>query len=124
MAYCTTDELAEFTGSALDADTVLSPLIAKADRQIDARLEKAGISGTEGDNYLKNASLNLSAIQLITRQQLDGSRPGSLSLGGALSFSNNLGELAKRIKDEADEAINAYIATYGNGPTYIIKVNG
>lgn len=124
VKYCSTDELVEFTGSTLDATTVLTPLIEKADRQIDARLEKAGLTGSSGDGYLKNACLNLATVNLVTRQQLDGSRPGSLSLGGNLSFSNNLGEVCKRLRDEADEAINVYIATYGSGPTYIRKVNG
>lgn len=124
VKYCTTDELVEFTGSSLDATTVLTPLIEMADREIDAALSKADVTGSAGDD-LKNACLHLAAAKLIVRQQLDGSRPGSLSLGGNLSFSNNLPELVKYLREVAYDHVRTYILTYGtSSPTYLKKVNG
>jgi hypothetical protein len=124
VKYCSTAELVEFTGSTLDATTVLTPLIEKADREIDARLAEADVTGSAGDEDLKNACIDLATVNLIIRQQMDGSRPGSLSLGGNLSFSNNLDALVRFLRDDAKAHIESYIKTTDSGPTYIVKVKG
>jgi hypothetical protein len=123
VKYCSTAELVEFTGSTLDATTVLTPLIEKADREIDARLARADVTGSAGNDDLKNACLDLATVNLVIRQQMDGSRPASLNLGGNLSFSNNLDALVRFLKADAESHIDSYIATCDSGPTYIVKVN-
>ena len=64
--YCSTTELVALSGSALDATTILTPIITAADREIDAYLAPYGLSGS-ADGACKQASLKLSMAGLLER---------------------------------------------------------
>ncbi len=106
MSYCSTAELVSATGAAYDTAT-LQALIDRADRQIDARLNAAGVTG--GGNAIKEASLSLSISMLLTRMRMDGTKPASLSLGG-LSMSDNIDQAIKDLEARAWAVVNEHIA--------------
>jgi len=67
MGYCTTDELVALSGTTLDATTILTPIIAAADREIDAFLTTYGLTGSSTQGAIKQASLKLSMAGLLER---------------------------------------------------------
>lgn len=66
MGYCDTTELVALSGSSLDSTTVLTPIIAAADREIDAYLTPYGLSASSS-GACKQASLKLSMSGLLER---------------------------------------------------------
>jgi len=106
MSYCSTAELVSATGATYDA-AVLQALIDRADRQINAKLNAARVSGS-GD-AIKEASLSLSTSMLLTRMRLDGTKPASLSMGG-LSMSDNIDTAIKDLEARAWQLVEEHIA--------------
>lgn len=121
MSYCSTAELVNLTGSTASA-TILQEVIDEADRQIDARLALAGLTGSGG--AIKSASMHLSIAGLLTRMRMDGEKPGSLSIPG-LSMSDNIDAAIAEHRSSADQMLAVFIAyqTRGN-QIYLYKVNG
>ncbi|HOO04737.1 MAG TPA: hypothetical protein PLJ11_08460 [Methanomassiliicoccales archaeon] len=106
MAYSTTTELKNLTGTVL-TDQILSDIIAQADRTIDAKLRKAGITSANSDD-LKMVSLEYAIAGLFTRYRLDGTKPSSLSLGD-LSMSDTIDAAIARHLDNGDKLLNDII---------------
>lgn len=120
MAYSTHTELVSLTGSAL-TQTELEAIIAQADREIDAVLRIAGISGaTSGD--LKAASLEYAIAGVFTRYRLDGTKPASLSVGG-LSMSDNIDSAIDEHRKKGDEILNGIIRSKRNYRQIVRVVN-
>jgi len=94
------------TGSAYTT-AELQAFIDRADRQINAKLNAARVSGS--GNAIKEASLCLSTAKLLTRMPMDGSKPASLSVGG-LSMSDNIDQAIKTYESRAWELVNEHIA--------------
>ena len=94
------------TGSAYTT-AELQAFIDRADRQINAKLNAARVSGS--GNAIKEASLCLSTAMLLTRMRMDGSKPASLSVNG-LSMSDNIDQAIKTYESRAWELVNEHIA--------------
>lgn len=120
VKYCTTDDLANLSGSELSV-AVLTAIIEQAEREIDARLAEHGLSGS-GD-IIKSASLELSLAGLFTRMRLDGSKPGTLTIGPSTKTDAidtaiashkqrawELVDLFIKVTTEASEPEESYIA--------------
>ncbi len=107
MSYCTTAELVSATGSKYDT-AVLQALIDRADRQINAKLNAARVSGS-GD-AIKEASLSLSTSMLLTRMRMDGTKPSSLSMGGTLTMSDNVDEAIANLETRAWQLVEEHIS--------------
>ena len=106
MAYSLHTELANLTGSAL-SQTILEAIIAQSDREIDAKLRRAGITGANPAD-LKAVSLEYSIAGVFTRYRLDGTKPASLSLGG-LSMSDNIDSAIDEHRKAGDEILEGVI---------------
>jgi len=107
MAYCIYPELVNLTGSELTVNE-LDEIIVQADSEIDACLYEAGLTPPGSDSILKAASLKLSIAGVVTRHRMDGTQPGSLSIGG-LSLSDNLDGAITELRNGAKSLIDAYI---------------
>lgn len=108
MSYCTYADVVAHTGTEL-AQPIVETLIADADRDIRARLKRAGVPAPEASDELTTASIALTASRLVTRLRLDGTRPSSLSVGG-LSMSDNNDNLTAQLLAEAERSIAAYVS--------------
>lgn len=106
MSYCLYTELANLTGSSL-AQAVLEAIIAQSDREIDAKLRRAGITGANTDD-LKAVSLEYSIAGVFTRYRLDGTKPASLSMGG-LSMSDNIDSAIAEHRSTGDMLLEGII---------------
>ena len=104
------------TGSAYTT-AELQAFIDRADRQINAKLNAARVSGS-GD-AVKEASLCLSTSMLLTRMRMDGSKPASLSVGG-LSMSDNIDQAIETYEARAWELVNEHIARYAPSRRFYI----
>jgi hypothetical protein len=107
MAYSTNAELTLLTGTALST-TIQDAIIAQADREIDARLYEAGLTPPGSDAMLKAASLDLSIAGVMTRARMDGTQPGSLSVG-EMTSSDNIDAAIAELKAKASVIIDAYV---------------
>ena len=117
MSYCTTAELVTATGSTYDTAT-LQALIDRADRQINARLQAARVSGSS--DAVKEASLSLSISMMLTRMRMDGIKPSSLNMGGVLSMSDNIDEAIKNLEIRAWQLVEDMIAYAAPSRRYYI----
>lgn len=125
MAYCIYLELKNLTGTELATD-ILDDIIAQADNEINSTLLASGISPPGANNMLKAASLKLSMIGVMTRHRMDGTQPGSLSLGD-ITLSDDINGAIAQLRSEARILINNYIVS-NNASTRraerVYKVNG
>ena len=124
MAYCTNTELTSLTGTGLSTD-IQDAIISQADREINARLENAGIGIPSSDDSLKSASLNLSKVGIITYDRMKGNRPSDLKVG-EISMSDNLDAAIKKLTEMAWESVDSYISSHGTSTRdkqYLRKVN-
>lgn len=107
MAYCTASDVVLECGTTLDADTVITPLITKSDKRIDASLADAGLTGTTDDD-LEAASIHFTIAKIIDRDRLTQARTNSLSVPG-LSIGNNTKNEIDYHESLAQEALARYI---------------
>lgn len=123
MAYCTEAEIIALVGTDTSASTI-TEIIAQADREIDARLAIVGLSG-DGGNACKGASINFAVAGVLTRRRMDGSKPGSLNLGG-MSMSDNIDVAIATYRNTGLALLDSYISSNADSSTktYIVKVNG
>ncbi|MFA7121455.1 MAG: hypothetical protein WC277_08225 [Bacilli bacterium] len=121
MTYCTTDELIAATGSALNATTVLTPIITAADREIDAYLAPHNLGAGDSIGACKEASLHLSTAGIYTRMQLDGTQPESITAA-------EIDRAIARHRAAAFRLLDLYIAdqvsTSGSNMAYVRRVDG
>ena len=108
MAYCTTTELQYLTGSEL-AEEVLEGIIAQADREIQGMIYQAGLTPPAASDILKAASLNFSIAGVMTRHRMDGTQPGSLTVGD-MTTSDDLNGAIDELRQKAEAMVNAYIS--------------
>lgn len=112
MAYCTyTDvqlEAGTATGTATTTD--ITNLIARSDEEIGDILVTYGLTVPASSTILKTASICLTIAKLKRRQAHELSRPGSLNLGGDISFSTAPETEAAAYEKKANAAIDQYIA--------------
>ena len=107
MSYCTPAELVSATGTNYP-EVTLQALIDRADRQIDARLLAARVSG--GGPAVKEASLSLSISALLTRMRMDGTKTASTSLDGTISLGDNIDAAIAHYEKAAWKLIDDHIA--------------
>ena len=119
--YCSSDELTNLTGTSLSV-TVKNAIIDQADREIKARLARAGMSAPTSDDTLKAASLNISKIGVITRDRLTGAKTSSIKVG-EISMSDNLDAEIAALYNSAWESVDSYIEANKTVRSYIRKVN-
>lgn len=105
MAYCTTTELINITGSARSS-TILTDIIAEADRKINTYLKSYGVNGATCDE-LKSASLTLSKAGLLEYGLQVGDFQAS---NGDFSSSLNVTEAVKALRADAFSILDQYIA--------------
>lgn len=108
MAYCTASDVVLECGTTLDADTVITPLIAKSDKRIDTALLEAGLTGSADDD-LEAASIHFTIAKIIDRDRLTQARTNSLSVPG-LSIGNNTQNEITYHEALAQEALARYIS--------------
>lgn len=124
MSHCTRTELANLTGSSLN-DAVLQEIIDQADRQINGRLLRMGVSVPTSDDTLKAASLNLSKIGVLTHPDSD-QVSSSVKLGDITIKRAELETVMDDLSKQAWQSVDNYILRHGQHDTsrfYIRKVN-
>ncbi len=124
MSYCTTSELLALTGTEL-AEEVLEEIIAQADREVGAQIYSAGLTPPGSDDALKAASLKFSIAGVVTRHRMDGTAPGTLTVGDQTA-SDDPDTAIDALRAEAKELVRGYIvrtkaSTRG---TWVKLVNG
>lgn len=122
MAYCTYTDLQNMTGTKL-TQSVLTAIIAAADRRIDGILAKSNLTGS-GDT-IKQASIELSIAGVLTRHSMDGTQPDSITVGtlamglntqSAIAYHEKLGlQLVQDFIDENSKDV---------GEAYVYITNG
>ena len=105
-SYCTYAEVLAMTGTAYPQATV-EAIIVLADKELNARLAAKGFSAAYTDTGLQEAGLNLTLARLLTRMRMDGTKPGSLSMGG-LTMSDSIDKAIEGHRAAADVLISAY----------------
>lgn len=112
MAYCTKTELSALIETTL-ATTTLNSIIDQADRRINARLKKAGITAPTPDEMLKAASLDLSQAGIITYNRLkenltDRNMTKSVKFGET-TIQDDPDKAIAQLTAQAWESVDAYI---------------
>lgn len=105
-SYCTYAEVLAMTGTAYPQVTV-EAMIVLADKELNARLAAKGFTAAYTDMGLQEAGLNLTLARLLTRMRMDGTKPGSLSMGG-LTMSDSIDKAIEGHRAAADVLISAY----------------
>ena len=108
MAYSTSAAVVLLTGTTLDASTIVTPLIAQADKEIDAYLAGKGLTGSACD-ALETASIYITACKIADRERRTYAHPNQLGLGKDLSLSDNVDATIKAWRAIADNALTAYV---------------
>lgn len=120
MSYCTTTDVYLEAGTATGTATItdIGNMIARSDAEIAGLLRIKNLTApATATEDLKTASIQLTLAKIKRRQSQELSRPGSLSLGGDISFSTQPETEAAACEVKAHEAIAAYIASVnGAGP--------
>lgn len=107
--YCTPDEVVALTGTSLSTDE-LESLIALADEEIDALLEREGLSIGEGAPVaVQLASLFLSAALVLERQRTDCTLPDGMRVGEVQVSPKIEGQIAE-YRARAEQLITSYIS--------------
>lgn len=122
--YCTNAKLTQMTGTTLSS-TIQDAMILEADYEINGWLYEAGITPPGSDTTLEAASLKLSTALVMTRHRMDGTQPGSLSIG-EFSMSDNIDAAITSLREGAKSLVDSYIAkvkTASYRSTRIYKVN-
>lgn len=120
MTYCTTTELIARTGTALDATTVLTPIITAADREIDAYLAPHNLGAGDSIGACKEASLHLATAGIYTRVQLDGTQPESIT---AAEIDRAIARHRAAAFKLLDLYVNDQASTSGSNMVYVRRVN-
>jgi hypothetical protein len=117
MAYCTTTDVYLEAGTATGTATVtdIGNMITRSDEEIASYLIISGVSPPTSSDDLKTASIALTIAKLKRRQSHELSRPGSLNLGGDISFSVSPDQEIKALEDKARVAMNQYINSLRSG---------
>ena len=112
MAYCTSTDIINVTGTTLDS-TTLGAIIDEADREINAYLVSRGTTGAAGDSC-KTASIKLTNALMILRNPLG-------SEGSASVMAVSL------LRKAAFEILDDYLAGKSSLSVprrqYVVKVN-
>jgi hypothetical protein len=108
MAYCTAAELQYLTG-AEDGQEALEAIIDQSDREIKGIIYQAGLTPPAANDILKAASLNYSIAGTMTRHRMDGTQPGSLTVGD-MTTSDNIDAAIDKLREKAEALVNAYIS--------------
>jgi hypothetical protein len=112
MAYCTSTDITNVTGTTLDS-TTLGALIDEADREINAYLTAKGTTGSACD-AMKTASMKLTNALMILRNPIG-------SEGSASVMAVSL------LRKAAYEILDDYLATKSSLTVprrpYVVKVN-
>ncbi|MHC1597234.1 MAG: hypothetical protein ACXQT3_02845 [Methermicoccaceae archaeon] len=109
MAYTTSAEVIALTGSSLSSATVDS-IIAIADDEIDARLEREGLSITGSTPaQIAVASRYLSSALVLERQRADGTLPDSVRVGD-MQVAPKIEETITRYRTLAQYSVQSYIS--------------
>ena len=109
MAYTTSTEVIALTGSSLSSATVDS-IISLADDEIDAQLEREGLSITGSTPaQIAVASLYLSSALVLERQRADGTLPDSMRVGD-MQMAAKIAESITRYRTLAQYSIQSYIS--------------
>jgi hypothetical protein len=120
MGYCTTTDVYLEAGTATGTATVtdIGNMITRSDAEIVGMLRIKNLTAPSvATEDLKTASIQLTVAKIKRRQSQELSRPGSLSLGGDISFSAQPETEAAACEAKAKLAIEAYIASVnGAGP--------
>jgi len=114
MAYCTYTEVELEIGTSHGTVTTadITSMITQSDKEIAGILRRKGLTAPTGANDdLNVASIQLTIAKVKRRQSHELSRPGSLNLGGDISFSVQPETEAVAAEGKAEDAIAAYIAS-------------
>ncbi|GEM_PF-1934149 len=114
MAYCTYTEVELEIGTSHGTVTTtdITNMITQSDKEIAGILRRKGLTAPTGANDdLNIASIQLTIAKVKRRQSHELSRPGSLNLGGDISFSTQPETEAVAAEAKAADAIAAYIAS-------------
>jgi len=113
--YCAYTDLQYLTGSTL-SQTILEAIITQAETKLDRLLAEKGLTGSGGNATLKAAALEFSMVGLYERYRLDGTQPGSVSVGD-LSMSSNVDQAIALHNAEGLRLLDAYVATAASAST-------
>jgi hypothetical protein len=117
MAYCTTSELVNLTGTTKSA-TVQGAIIDAADREIGAYLGASGITGSACD-ALKEASLKLSQAGLLNLRVQEGEyiqSSGEFVSGVDATAATDITNAARALRKDAFALLDNYIAAQSTSP--------
>lgn len=126
MAFCTyVDvqlEAGTATGTATTAD--ITSMITRSDEEINDILTQKGLTPPASATQLKTASICFTIAKIKRRQAHELSRPGSLSLGGDISFGASPEAEASAMESKARVAIDQYVAYAGGSGVAIVRNHG
>ena len=95
MAYCEVDDIVRLTGTDLSEDKIAA-IIDSAGREVDAYLDKYGLTGT-ATGAVMEATIKLSVA-------------GVYSLGGNLATQETLWTAIKELRKNAFDLLSMYVA--------------
>jgi hypothetical protein len=124
MAYCTYTDITDEIGTALGTATqeIIERRILKSDEQIANALADKGITALPAsDTRLRDASIFFTCAWIKRRQAHELSRPGSLSLGGDISFGTSPDAEASAFEAKAQAAIAQYVKYAGGSGVAIVR---
>ena len=106
-SYITYAEVVSSTDTAvLEAD--VNALIDRAENWLAGQLAKHNVSGDTANGILQEAVMEKTIAFLYTREQMDGTRPGSLSEDGTLTMTSNIPAAISHHTKAALELVEAY----------------
>ncbi|RLD17475.1 MAG: hypothetical protein DRI69_12185 [Bacteroidetes bacterium] len=122
MAYCTNAELTLLTGTTLST-VIQDAIIDQADREINARLEAAGITPPVADDLLKFASIDLSKIGIITHNRMTGAQTKSVKIGD-ITIQDDLDAEIAALRAHAWKILEGYVSLNADSMVPVSRIVG
>jgi hypothetical protein len=117
--YSSSSDIVNLTGTDLDTATV-EALIAEADREIDAILDREGLSvPSPTPDLVKLASQYLASALVLRRSRADGSHPDSARIGD-YGEQTRIGDVIAEFESRGREALREYIRRYKSADIFRI----
>ena len=109
MAFCTSTDVIDLTGTGLETDTI-DKIITRSDNRIKRSLRQQRLSTAPSPtpDDLEDASAYYSAAAVLRRHMVDGTLPEVYSFG-EISGKINVTAAIKEYEADAKAAIDAYI---------------
>ena len=105
--YITWSAVVSATGSAL-GQTILEAQIDRAESWLAGQLAKHNATADTTNGLLQEAVMERTIAYVYTREQMDGKRPGSVTLNATVTYTSNIPAAISHHIKQAEQLVEDY----------------